>query len=244
VPELPAAARLVVWGNACLAGAASPDEAAERVTGPSDATHRVFGLPGEDGGVSMTYALARLRPLGVTSLRLALPRPGDVSGLPGPPAFNRRALATGAAALAAGTSPLGLLDESRGAWTVHPVQPDPRPPTPLNEADRDLQRVMRSATARLVHLDVARWQPAAAEVLAHQAAQSTRSPLPRSSPPQSAHLLDTALRLLTIVDVARADDGAAVSASEMAARREALREVETAARHAVEAACNAGSPQV
>ena len=48
VPDLPAAARLVAWGNACLTGAVSPDEAAERVTGPTDATHRVFGLPGRD----------------------------------------------------------------------------------------------------------------------------------------------------------------------------------------------------
>ena len=60
VPDLPAAARLVVWGNAALCGAVSPDEAADRVTGPTDASHRMFGLPGEDGGVSLPYALARL----------------------------------------------------------------------------------------------------------------------------------------------------------------------------------------
>jgi hypothetical protein len=177
VPDLPAAARLVAWGNACLTGAVSPDEAAERVTGPTDATHRVFGLPGESGGVSMTYALARLRAVGVTSMRLALPRPGDVSGLPGPPSFNERALATGAAALAAGPSPLGLLDESRGVWTVHQVSHDVRTPLSLADAERELHSAMRTTTARLVQLDVARWQPAAADVLAHQA-RAVRSPLP------------------------------------------------------------------
>jgi hypothetical protein len=239
VPDLPAAARLVAWGNSFLTGAVSPDEAAERVTGPTDATHRVFGLPGETGGVSMTYALARLRALGVTSMRLALPRPGDVSGLPGPPSFNERALASGAAALAAGPTPLGLLDETRGAWTVHHVEPDSRTPLQLEDAERELNAVIRTATGRLVHLDVARWHPAAADVLAHQASQGTRSPLPATAPPRAAHVIDTALRLLAIVEVARADDGAAVSASEMAARREALREVETAARRAVEAACSA-----
>jgi hypothetical protein len=238
VPDLPAAARLVLWGNACLAGAVSPDEAAEAITGPTDVTHRVFGLPGEESGASMTYTLARLRALGVTSMRLVLPRAGDVSGLPGPPSFNQRALACGAAALALGTSSLGLLDESRGAWTVHEVQHDPRPPLPLREAERELLRVMRTQTARLVQLDVARWQPAVAEVLAHQAAQSARSTLPLTAAPSVAQILDTALRLLAVVDVARTDEGAAVSASEMAARREALREVETAARRAVEAACN------
>jgi len=241
VPALPAAARLVAWGNACLTGAASPDEAAARVTGPTDATHRVFGLPGESSGVSMTYALARLRAVGVTSMRLALPRPGDVSGLPGPPSFNERALATGAAALAAGPIPLGLLDESRGAWTVHQVDHDIRTPPSLADAERDLHNVMRTATARLVHLDVARWQPAAADVLAHQA-QGMLSPLPATADPRAARVLDTAVRLLSIVEVARADDGAAVSAAEMASRQEALRDIETAARRAVEAACSAPLP--
>ena len=238
MPDLPAAARLVAWGNACLTGAVSPDEAAERVTGPTDVTCRVFGLPSETGGVSMTYALARLRALGVTSMRLALPRPGDVSGLPGPPAFNERALATGSAALTAGPTPLGLLDESRGAWTVHHVAQDVRTPLLLADAERDLHHVMRSATARLVHLDVARWQPAAAEVLAHQA-KAARSPLPSTASPRAAQVLETSLRLLSIVEVARADDGAAVSAVEMASRREALRDIETAARRALEAACSA-----
>lgn len=239
MPDLPAAARLVAWGNACLSGAVSPDEAADRVTGPTDSTHRVFGLPGETGAVSMTYALARLRALGVTSMRLALPRPGDVSGLPGPPAFNERALASGAAALAAGPIPLGLLDETRGAWTVHHVEPDARTPVQLAEAERELNSVIRTATGRLVHLDVARWHPAAADVLAHQAAQGARSPLPGTASPRAAQVIDCALRLMAIVEVARADDGAAVSASEMAARREALRDIETAARRAVEAACSA-----
>jgi hypothetical protein len=88
-----------------------------------------------------------------------------------------------------------------------------------------------------VHLDVARWQPAAAEVLAHQA-QAARSPLPATATSRAAQVLDTSLRLLSIVEVARADDGAAVTAAEMASRRDALRDIETAARRALEAACS------
>jgi hypothetical protein len=175
-------------------------------------------------------------------MRLVMPRPGDVAGLPGPPAFNERALASGAAALAAGPTPLGLLDESRGAWTVHQVAPDVRTPLSLLDAERDLHRVMRSATARLLHLDVARWQPAAAEVLAHQA-QAARSPLPSTASPRAAQVLETSMRLLSIVEVARADDGAAVSATEMASRRDTLRDIETAARRALEAACSEPIPQ-
>ena len=74
--------------------------------------------------MNLAYALARLRALGVTGLRLVLPRPGDAAGLPGPPAFNERAVGRGEAVLTVGGPPLGLLDETRGTWSVHPVAPD------------------------------------------------------------------------------------------------------------------------
>jgi hypothetical protein len=241
VPDLPAAARLVVWGNAVLGGGVSPDEAADRVTGPADAAHRMVGLPGEDGAVSLPYAFARLSALGVTSLRLVLPRPGDALGLPGPPAFNERAVAAGAAVLTRGHLALGLLGELRGSWTAHRVDHDSRPAMPLTDAEKDLRRVVRTAAARLAHLDVARWHPAAADVLAHPAANGS-GPLPRSLAPTARLVMDTSLRLLSVVDVARRDDGAAVSATEMAERREVLREIDVVARRALEAACGAAAP--
>ena len=37
--ELSPAGRLAAWGNAALSGAVSPDEAADRVTGPTDTPH-------------------------------------------------------------------------------------------------------------------------------------------------------------------------------------------------------------
>ena len=227
----------MVWGNAAICGAVSPDEAADRVTGPTDASHRMFGLPGEDAGVSLPYALARLPGLGVTGLRLVVPRPGDAHGLPGPPAFNERAVAAGAAALTQGTVALGLVDETRGAWTAHRVETAGRPAAALADAEKDLHRVVRTAAARLVHLDVARWHPAAVEVLAHQAANGS-GPLPRTTDPRAGVVIDTALRLLSVVEVAGRDDGAAVSAAEMAARRDVLREIDAAARRALEAACS------
>ena len=57
-----------------------------------DAVHRVEGLPGESAPVGLTLALGRLRALGVTGLRVALPAPGHPLGLSGPPEFNARAL--------------------------------------------------------------------------------------------------------------------------------------------------------
>jgi len=237
--ELPAAARLAAWGGAALAGSASLDDAAARVAGTEDAAHRVFGLPGETGGVNVAYALGRLRTAGVTGLRLVLPRPGDAGGLPGPPAFNERAVGHGAAVLTiGGPTPLAVLDESRGAWTVHVVNPDPRTPTSLRDAERELHRLMREATEVLLRLDVARWEPAAAQVLAHQSSQVQAPALPLSFPPNAHHVLENSRRIALIVETARGSDGAAVTAAEAATRAQVLRELDAAARRGVEAACS------
>lgn len=235
--ELPNAGRLAAWGSAALTGDVSPDDAADQVCGRHDPAHRVVGLPGEQAAVNLAYALARLRSIGATGLRLVLPRPGDAMGLPGPPAFNERAIGRGEAVLTVGGPPLGLLDETRGTWSVHPVELDLRTPTPLSDAAKALHGVTREAAAVLARLDVARWEPAAAEVLAARS-RSVQPVLPISADPTAHAILEQALRVTAIVEVARAGDGAAVSVAEMAARSEVLRNLDTAARRALEAACS------
>jgi len=239
VRELSSAGRLAAWGTAALAGEVSPDEAADQVCGSHDAAHRVVGLPDEPEPVNLPYALGRLRALGAAGLRLVLPVPGDATGLPGPPAFNERALGRGEAVVTTGSARLGLLAESRGTWSVHPVGNAGRSALPLADAERDLNRVMREATALLVRLELTRWEPAAAEVLAARS-RAVRPELPMSANLQAQHVLHQALRIARIVELARAGDGAAVTAVEMTARTQALRDLDTAARRAVEAAC---SPQ-
>ena len=91
------AGRFVAWGNSFRHGRTSLDDAADRIVG-DDAWHRVDGLPSGDD-VSLAVALGRLGVAGVRGFRLALPVPGDVSGLPGPLDFNVEALAAGEAVL-------------------------------------------------------------------------------------------------------------------------------------------------
>lgn len=229
--------RLAAWGSAALAGAVSPDEAADQVQGSHEPAHRVLGLPDEAAPVNLPYALSRLRAHGVAALRLVLPRPGDATGLPGPPAFNERAVGRGEAVLTVGGPSLGLLPETRGTWTTHRVSPDRRTPTSLADAHRALGAVMREATGLLARLDVARWEPAAAEVLSARL-RSVRPTLPMASDPMAHMVLEQGLRVSAIVELARAGEGAAVSAGEMAARSQVLRDLDTAARRAIEAACS------
>ncbi|GAA3085695.1 hypothetical protein GCM10010449_06720 [Streptomyces rectiviolaceus] len=215
--------------------------------------HRVEGLPGESGPVGLTLALGRLRTLGVTGLRVALPAPGHPLGLSGPPAFNARALDAEEAVVAYG-APYGLVPEVSEAgpagdvhvevlWHCLPVREAPPADVPsLGEAERELAEALRDATEVLSRLDVAGSGPVAeAAVDAYRArAERGREALAPGYPPRAVRVLELAQRVALLISVAFENGhGGAVSASEMAARGAALRPVERTARRAQVAAYNA-----
>ncbi|WP_069743240.1 hypothetical protein [Streptomyces sp. EN23] len=250
----PRSGLLAAWGNALLAGLVSPDEAALAIVG-EDAVHRVEGLPGEAGPVGLTLALGRLRGLGATGFRVALPVPGHPLGLSGPPDFNARALEAEEAVVGYGV-PYGLVPEVSEAgpegdlhvevvWRVLPVREAPPADVPsLGEAERELAEALRDATAVLSRLDVAGSGPVAeAAVDAYRARVERgggREVLAPGYPPRAVRVLEMAQRVGLLVSVAYGNGhGGAVSASEIAARGEALRPVERVARRALVAAYNA-----
>ncbi|MDQ0953544.1 hypothetical protein QFZ24_007467 [Streptomyces phaeochromogenes] len=248
----PRSGRLAAWGNALLAGFASPDDAVVAIVG-EDAVHRVEGLPGETAPVGLTLALGRLRALGVTGLRVALPAPGHPLGLSGPPDFNARALDAEEAVVCHGAA-LGLVPEVSEAgpdgdvhvevvWHCLPVREAPPADVPsLGEAERELAEALRDATEMLSRLDVAGSGPVAeAAIDAYRArAERGREVLAPGYPPRAVRVLELAERVGLLISVAFENGhGGAVSASEMAARSEALRPVERTSRRAQVAAYNA-----
>ncbi len=248
----PRSGRLAAWGNALLAGFASPDDAVVAIVG-EDAVHRVEGLPGETAPVGLTLALGRLRALGVTGLRVALPAPGHPLGLSGPPDFNARALDAEEAVVCHGAA-LGLVPEVYEAgpdgdvhvevvWHCLPVREAPPADVPsLGEAERELAEALRDATEMLSRLDVAGSGPVAeAAIDAYRArAERGREVLAPGYPPRAVRVLELAERVGLLISVAFENGhGGAVSASEMAARSEALRPVERTSRRAQVAAYNA-----
>ncbi|MGC5346637.1 hypothetical protein [Streptomyces sp. DT171] len=248
----PRSGRLAAWGNALLAGQVSPDDAALAIVG-DDAVHRVEGLPGEAGPVGLTLALGRLRALGVTGFRVALPVPGHPLGLSGPPEFNARALDAEEAVVSSG-APYGLVPEVFEAgppgdvrvevvWRSLPVREAPPADVPsLGEAERELAEALREATTALARLDVAGAGPVAeAAVDAYRArAERERDVLAPGYPPRAVRVLELAQRVGLLVSVAyEHGPSGAVSASEIAARGEVLRPVERVARRAQVAAYNA-----
>ncbi|AIR97605.1 hypothetical protein [Streptomyces glaucescens] len=248
----PRSGRLAAWGNALLAGLVSPDDAALAVVG-DDAVHRVAGLPGEPAPVGLTLALGRLRALGATGLRVALPAPGHPLGLSGPPEFNARALDAEEAVICHGAA-LGMVPEVSEAgpegdlhvevvWHCLPVREAPPADVPsLGEAERELAEALREATEVLTRLDVAASGPVAeAAVDAYRArAERGREVLAPGYPPRAVRVLELAQRIGALIAVASENGhGGAVSAAEMAARAQALRPVERTARRAQVAAYNA-----
>ncbi|MFG3255450.1 hypothetical protein [Streptomyces sp. NPDC048172] len=259
----PRSGRLAAWGNALIAGLVSPDEAAERITG-DDARHRVVTPGSQEGPAGLTLALGQLRARGASSLLVALPAPGHPLGLSGPPEFNAHALEAGEAVVVRGAG-VGLVPvvseagpEGEGVapedthvevlWECLPVREAPPADVPsLGEAERELAEAMRDATELLTRLDVSGSGPVADAALeAYRARmEAGRQLLAPGYPPRAVRVLELAQRVGALVSIAYGDGGdgrshgGAVSASEIAARAEALRPVERTARRAQVAAYNA-----
>jgi len=254
VTTLARSALLVAWLGAALAGRV-PTERAVRLVEASDEPHVVAAAdsaPPLDDCDDLESLVPALRRHGATGLRLVLPVPGDALGLPGPSDVNTEALDAGECALTVGGSPLALVPEVEAfgsayepgylvTWQVHAC--DPVRVTDvgsLGEAERLLREALMAATSALDGLDVARWRPDAAGRIG--SLRSGRGPadlLPPGSPPRAARVLDLAWRVRGIIELAREDDGGAVSGWEAMRRAEALRGLDDVSRRAVVAAVNA-----
>jgi hypothetical protein len=234
---LPVSARLAWWGTAWLRGTVVADLAVDAVIGP-DATHRVVGWGDDAEPLGLASALGGLRSAGVSGVGLAWPSEGDPAGLGGPRELNAAALEAGEAVVAGRWA---LVPRREGAVVFwHTYAARPRQLVDVGEADRRLRRATVEAATSLAALEVARWRPEVADELMNLRRVPVLDP-PPGTPPRCVELAASALQADGIVALALADDGGAVTAHETEARRAALRELATASRHALVAAC---SPEV
>jgi hypothetical protein len=231
-------ARLAWWGTAWLRGTVVADLAVDAIIG-GDATHRVVGLPSTAAPEGLATALGTLRATGVEHLGLAWPAEGDPAGLGGPPELNTAAIEAGEAVVG---GPLGLVPRREGAVVFwHAYEARPRPLDDVGEADRRLRRALVRTADDLAALDVARWRPEVADKLT-DLRRTPRLDAPPGTPPLCVELAARALLATGIVDLALGrdggDHGGAVTGAQVEARHTALRELATAARHALVAACS------
>jgi len=230
-------ARVAWWGTSWLRGHIVADELLDALLSDSVA-HLVTGV-GEDAQPLLT-ALGQLRAQGATGFGAAFPAEGDPLGLGGPAAFNADALDVGEAVIAVGAG-VGLIPRAVGPtyeWHAQPAAPRQLPD--VGEADRALRAVLLQSAQDLAALDIARWRPEVADRmlnLRHRAVTEA----PAGVPPRCVDLAGRGQQALEIAALALEDDGGAVSAAEIAARRAALTPLERAGRRALVAAF---SPEV
>jgi hypothetical protein len=224
--ELPAAAVLAWWCTAWLRGQVVTDLLLDGV--------------GDARPEDLLDLLVEVRRAGATDAGLALPVPGDPLGLGGPLALNTAAIAAGSAVIfsRANTGLVPLADDDAVTWQRFPA--DRRQLPDVGEADRELRRALTTTAGALAALDVARWRPEVADELI-MLRRPAPTEAPAGTPPVCVQLAVRGMQAARLVELALLDDGAAVSASEIASRREALQALERAARRALVAAC---SPEV
>ena len=236
------AGRFAVWSTAWLTGRASYDDALDALVG--DTAHRVAGLPGTDGAVPLGWALTALRGAAERRVRLVLPVPGDVRGLPRVPGLTELALEAGQAAVG---EQVALVPEPLGPeavqWTAFDLTGTPPTPPPVEGSLRAvsgaLDLAVGDAARTLAGLDLARWHPEVPALLAGLAKAAHVPGMPPGTDPLAMSLLARAQRLATVLDLALTDaPGGAVTHGQAAARDGALRPLGDAVREAVTAAFN------
>lgn len=260
------AGRFAAWASAWLAGAVGYDDALDAITGGR--LHLVSGSAVETGfpvgssEVPLGWALPVLRTRGVTAVRIALPVPGDVAGLPGDAELRARALDAGGAAVAVSGSSCLLAFVPAVVEHGSPVEGvtvtvrwaaydcagedragEPSRYLPVAEADHGLRRAVVESAEELARLDVARWRPEIAEALTDLRVDARRGhdegrELPPGWPARARDLLGRADTLGRVVALARGGPGAEVTGEQTRGRVAALVSLERAVRRARLAAYN------
>jgi hypothetical protein len=236
---------LAAWTSAWFAGTVGPDEVIDAVTG-DDAPHQVSGLGLDLVPLREVLGLWRRENAAV---RLVLPAPGDVRGVPGPAAFRSAALDAGEAAYGGS---LGVVPEVTEYWpssappTVvwHAFVVEPAPPDPVQLADVqfELTTAIRETATALAAADVAGGAERAGEALHDARRAGERLQLPPRFPSRAVAVLAQAERMHAVLELAAEDPlGGAVDRFGMSARASALRPLEQAVRRARLAGYNAGT---
>lgn len=243
------AVHLVPWLRSWRSGLVPVDDLLAAVTDtPMRGIEQVVVVDGI--GVDLATGLAGLSRTPADEIRLVLPVPGDLRGLPTSGEFAAAALTCGEAVVA---GDCGLVPQPRThtsgsgdtwhtvSWLRHdlPVRPKPVDEPTVADADLALSEALRDATGVLTRLDVAAWNPQLDRALTRMRAPSGRQ-LPPGFDNRSRRLFDRATLLDTALRVAESDAmGGAVTSYEASARREALRPLAAACRQALLAACHA-----
>lgn len=244
-------ARLTPWLRSWRAGLLGLDQVVDAMTAGAlrHVDQVVCDMPGSAAPQDWSSALPQLSTVHPDEIRLVLPVPGDVRGLPTSGSLAGAAVAAGEAVTAGS---VGIVPErstrrsgsgdtwEHVAWHVHSCDgAGAGEALSPGEAELMLTEAIHEATAAMVRLDVARWRPELGQALTRVRGDDGQD-LPVGYDSRTRRLYARAVMLDRTLVVAEADaPGASVTAHEARARAQALRPLATACRQALVAACNA-----
>ncbi|MFN2518971.1 MAG: hypothetical protein ABR604_08010 [Jatrophihabitantaceae bacterium] len=237
---------LAAWTAAWFDGRVGSEEVV-RATARGDAPHQVVGLGGFAAELApLSDVLIVWRRTG-GSVRLVLPVPGDVRGLPGPADFGRAALEAGEAVcgMSLGLVPTVVEFAPSSApatvrWQAFDVAASTVDFVSVADAQYELTTAIRESASALSAAGVAGRIADTAQVMPDARRAGERLNLPPGFPARAVALVAQAERLQAMLGLAAQDPtGGAIEGTGIMARIDALRPLATAVRRARVAGYNA-----
>lgn len=244
MPTLPASVRLALWTTAAWARGADPEAALQSA------------LPDVDHVAGDLGRLTVWRDLGEQALLVALPSPGDLTGMPGAPAAVQGAAAAAGECVfvpalggmlvpsitAYGNATGSALDTGlRIDWQAHDADPVPRhriEALEVSQLERHLREELAGATDSLDRVGGRPFGAGAARELA-DAALGGRWGLPEGLPARAHRVMVLAGTVGSIVDAALDGPDDALSSATSQQRRALLLRLQRSADRALADAANA-----
>ncbi|MBF6192661.1 hypothetical protein [Nocardia implantans] len=253
-------ATLTVWASSWLAGCSAPDDvlaalhawapkhtiaAGDPITGGrTDLPWSAHGYQPGSGVMALLKVIRETMAQPGAQLRLVLPVPGDVRGIPAGTAFAADAIEAGEGMLIGvpGAEGTGLIphwaEDDTLQWTVYsaPVPAAPGSDMSLGEAEYAMREAVRDAADALMKLHTTALGAADSdprELIEAELADYSRHDYPESIPLRARRILDTADHVAAILTVAQREPASApTSASAIGAQESLLRPLWDAIRAA------------
>jgi hypothetical protein len=233
------AASSAAWISAALRGTVGVEQALDVLSAGVDPP--MFVVLDTPEPLTLPFAIARWRRLGVCGWLYLPLAPGDAAALPGPRSFSAAALDQGVALVAVGGPLLGLIPQPSGHglfWEEDETSAPGRPSfeTPA-EAERLLLEALNRAVTALETHDLGSWRDDI-DVLRDQ--WGGGEPMPPDSDQRGERVAERSRRVLELLERATSDEGGSRTASDVAIRRSAFADLARTARRAHAVAWNTG----
>ena len=227
VIETTRASRLALWLAAAAEGIVSPDDVVDAC-----GSLVVTNFDGDDESTSLALVAAFIARTPQTRVFLNLARPGDPGGWSTTADVTALAINQGAAIVIVPGDRILIPSHVSDTWECLHSPVSVHPCTDPIDVARLLKRTIRNVADQLSDLDVVAGRDQIDDDIVHH----VQVPVPSDWDSTRTELLQTALRIDTVLTLADQHSGGAMSASSQVARSQSLSDLKAMTRRAIEAA--------